>query len=46
MTLKVKEMIKMLEEFGVRIEIDRLFLMKSEENQLKLLNKIFRETVA
>ena len=46
MTNKVKEMIQLLEDNGVTLDLNWLFHGSTEEAQLKLLNKIFRERVA
>lgn len=46
MTNKVKEMIELLEDNGVILDLNWLFHGSTEEAQLKLLNKIFRERVA
>lgn len=46
MTLKeqIKEMTEVLADNGVRLTPD--YIKRSDEDQLKLLNKIFREMVA
>lgn len=46
MTLKqqINQMIKVLADNGVRLTPD--YIKRSDEDQLKLLNKIFREMVA
>lgn len=46
MTDKVKELIQLLEDNGVELELNWLFHGSTEEAQLRLLNKIFREKVA
>ena len=46
MTDKVKEMIQLLEDNGVELELNWLFHGSTEEAQLRLLNKIFREKIA
>jgi len=46
MTNKVKDMIQLLEDNGVHLDLNWLFHGSTEEAQLRLLNKIFREKVA
>lgn len=46
MTKKVTDMLEFLSENGVHVNADKLFMNKTETQQLNLLFKIFKEMVA